>query len=214
LSKKVFLISGLGADERMFQRLNFHDFEPVFVHWISPRNNETISDYATRLLPQITEENPIIIGLSLGGMMAVEISKHIKTEKIIFISSIKSKQELPILYRLAAFLNLNKLVPRKLYKETNPFIYWLFGAKTKRDKILLKQVLRDTDLNFVVWAINEIVNWKNDFVPTNLYRIHGTQDYLLPIIVSPPDFKIQDGSHLMILNKADEVSAALQKILN
>lgn len=214
MPKKVFLISGLGADERMFHRLNFYDFEPVFIKWISPKKNETISNYAQRLLPQITEENPIIIGLSLGGMMAVEISKQIRTKKIIFISSIKSKEELPVLYRLAAYLNLNKLVPKKLYKETNPFIYWLFGAKTKEDKILLKQVLHDTDLDFVVWAIHEIVNWKNDFVPENLHRIHGTKDYLLPIIVSSPDVRIENGSHLMILNKANEVSAALHKILN
>ena len=118
------------------------------------------------------------------------------------------------MYRLAASLNLNKLIPRPLYKETNPFIYWLFGATTKEDKILLKQVLQDTDLEFVVWAIQEILNWKNHFIPPNLHRIHGTKDHLLPIIVSPPDFKIENGSHLMILNKAEEVSAALHKILN
>lgn len=214
MSKKVFLISGLGADERMFQRLNFHDFEPIFIKWVSPKKNETISHYASRLIPQITDENPILIGLSLGGMMAVEISKLIKSDKIIFISSIKSKKELPILYRLAGFLNLNKLIPRQLYNHTNPFIHWLFGAKTKEDKRLLKQVLHDTDLNFVVWAIHEIINWKNDLVPENLHRIHGTKDYLLPIILSPPDFRIENGSHLMVLNKADEVSAALQQILN
>ena len=134
----------------MFQRLNFHDFEPVFIQWISPQKNESISDYATRLLPQISEENPIIIGLSFGGMVAVEISKQIKTTKIILISSAKNTSEIPNLYKFAAFLNLNKLIPKQLFKQSNFFINWLFGIKNKEDKILLKQVLKDTDLDFTV----------------------------------------------------------------
>lgn len=213
MSKKLFLISGLGADERMFQRLNFHNFEPVFIQWISSKKNETISAYAARLSIQITDENPIIIGLSLGGMMAVEISKIIKTEKIILISSAKDKFEIPKLYKFAAYLNLNKLIPRQLYKRSNLFIFWLFGVKTKRDKNLLKEVLRDTDLDFVVWAINEILNWKNVKVPENLFRIHGSNDHLLPLKVSKPDFEIKNGSHLMVLNKAEDVSEALKIIL-
>ena len=212
--KKIFLISGLGADERMFQRLKFQNFEPVFIKWITPKKNETISEYAWRLLPQITEENPIIIGLSLGGMIAIEITKHIKTEKIILISSAKNKFEIPKLYKFAGFLKLNKLIPKQLFKETNPFIYWLFGAETKEDKTLLKKVLKDTDLHFAVWAIHEILNWKNDYSPENLFRIHGNKDLLLPLKVLSPDFQIINGSHIMVLNKDSEVSAALQKILN
>lgn len=197
----------------MFQRLNFHNFEPVFIQWISPEKNETISAYAARLSIQITDENPIIIGLSLGGMMAVEIAKIIKTEKIILISSAKDKFEIPKLYKFAAYLNLNKLIPRELYKRSNLFIFWLFGVKTKRDKNLLKEVLRDTDLDFVVWAINEILNWKNVKVPENLFRIHGSNDHLLPLKVSKPDFEIKNGSHLMVLNKVEDVSEALKIIL-
>ena len=214
MSKKLFLISGLGADERMFQRLNFYDYEPIFIQWISPKKRETISDYASRLSAQITEENPVIIGLSLGGMMAVEIAKHVEISKIILISSAKDKFELPILYQIAAFLKLNKLVPKELYNKTNFFIYWLFGVETREDKLLLKEVLKDTDLNFVVWAINEILNWQNVRIPEKLFRIHGSNDHLLPLKVSASDFEIKNGSHLMVLNKAKEVSEALKIILN
>ncbi len=198
----------------MFQRLDFSGFNPIYLKWIKPKKNETIANYATRLKEQITEEKPIIFGLSLGGMMAVEIAKQIPTGKIILLSSIINMKELPLLYRLSAFLSWHKLIPKQLYKQTNPFIHWLFGAKTLQDKKLLKEVLRDTDLDFVVWAIDEIINWKNQFVPKNLHRIHGTKDFLLPIKVSPPDFRIENGSHLMVLNRAEEVSLALKSILN
>ena len=51
------------------------------------KKNESLAAYATKLLPQITEANPIVMGLSLGGMLALEVSKQIQTEKIISLSS-------------------------------------------------------------------------------------------------------------------------------
>ncbi|SFH80789.1 alpha/beta hydrolase [Halpernia frigidisoli] len=214
MSKKIFLISGLGADERMFHRLNFYNCTPVFIKWLPTKKNENIADYASRLLTQITEENPVIIGLSFGGIIAVEIAKQIKTEKIILISSAKDKSEIPFLYKFAAYFKLNKLIPKQLFKQTNFFVYWLFGVKNEEDKNLLKEVLKDTDLDFAVWAIEQIINWKNDYLPQNLHRIHGSNDHLLPLKVLPPDFEIENGSHLMVLNNAEEVSTALQEILN
>jgi esterase/lipase len=54
---------------------------------VETKKNESLAAYATKLLPQITEANPIVMGLSLGGMLALEVSKQIQTEKIISLSS-------------------------------------------------------------------------------------------------------------------------------
>jgi esterase/lipase len=47
--------------------------------------NEDISHYAQRLSARI-EPNSILIGLSFGGIVAIEIAKHIPS-KIILVSS-------------------------------------------------------------------------------------------------------------------------------
>ncbi|TAE48933.1 MAG: alpha/beta hydrolase, partial [Bacteroidetes bacterium] len=93
--KELIIFSGLGADERVFQRLDFSGFRTTYIKWIAPGHRETIEDYAKRLLGQIRAAKPIFIGLSFGGMMAMEVAKHMETEKVIVISSAKIYTEIP-----------------------------------------------------------------------------------------------------------------------
>ena len=73
MTKELYIFSGLGADERVFQRIDFSGFSTTFIKWIVPQDKETIENYATRLLDQITTTKPTLIGLSFGGLIAVEI---------------------------------------------------------------------------------------------------------------------------------------------
>jgi pimeloyl-ACP methyl ester carboxylesterase len=93
--KDIYFVSGLGADERVFRLLKFEGYQPVHLHWVAPQAGESIADYAQRLSTQIKSDCPIIIGLSFGGMIAVEIGKHISVEKVILISSVKTTSEIP-----------------------------------------------------------------------------------------------------------------------
>ena len=79
--KNVYIFSGLGADKRVFQKLDFSYCNATFIEWTAPLRHESFEHYASRILSQIKHENPILIGLSFGGMMAVEVAKLIKTEK-------------------------------------------------------------------------------------------------------------------------------------
>ncbi|HLG39082.1 MAG TPA: hypothetical protein VI461_05410, partial [Chitinophagaceae bacterium] len=67
--KKVYFISGLGGDKRVFSFLDLSFCEPVFIEWIKPLKKESLESYALRLRNQIPEKNPVIVGVSLGGMM-------------------------------------------------------------------------------------------------------------------------------------------------
>jgi len=51
---------------------------------------------------KITEPDPVLIGLSFGGIMCTEIAKQIPVEKIIIISSIKHSGELPFWMKVTA----------------------------------------------------------------------------------------------------------------
>ena len=89
--KKVYFISGLGADKRAFSFLDLSFCEPVFIEWIKPLHKESLQQYALRLKEQIKEASPTIVGMSFGGMLATEIAKLDATAKIIIISSNKLK---------------------------------------------------------------------------------------------------------------------------
>lgn len=211
--KKIYIFSGLGVDERVFKNMDFSGFEVSFISWINPLEKESIESYAKRLSAQITEIKPILVGLSFGGMMAIEVAKLLETEKVILIASAKTKHEIPFYYRLGGILRLQKLIPISFLKNANFITYWFFGTQTKEEKHLLKNILNDTDSLFLRWAINKIVYWKNETCLQNLIHIHGTKDRVLPIRYVSFDIKITDGGHLMTVNKAVEISKLLKENL-
>lgn len=209
--KEIYLLSGLGADKRVFDFVDFSGFNINHVEWIHPVANESIEHYAKRLSVQIKTSRPIIIGVSFGGMITVEIAKIIDTEKIILISSAKNRSDIPLCYRIVGQLAINKIIPKNIFKSINPLTYWFFGAKTDQEKKLLKAIINDTDSKFLYWAINKIVNWKSTVLLPNLIHIHGTDDKILPIRTT--DFQIINGGHLMIVNRGKEIGDLIQRTL-
>lgn len=209
MTREIYIFSGLGADERVFQRLDFSDFSITFIKWIVPLETETIENYATRLLDQITTTKPTLIGLSFGGLIAVEVAKQIDTEKVILIASAKTKNEIPFYYRFAGQLGLHKLLPTKLLKNSNFITNWFFGTSSTFDKQLLKQILIDTDPIFLKWAIDKVARWTNQTQTENIFHIHGTSDRILPLNFVKSNLTIKKGGHLMTLNKADEINNIL-----
>lgn len=210
--KEIYLVSGLGADERIFEYLDLQSYKKTCLNWIIVKEDETLEQYAARLCEQIKVENPVLIGVSFGGMVAVEIGKLIKTEKIILISSAKTKEDIPMHYRVMGAVNFNKLMPMGRMKDLYGIIAWLFGVSDKKERALLEDILSSTDERFVHWAIDQIINWENTTLLPNAVLIHGTGDRLLSN--SKPDYSIKDGGHFMIVNRCREVSAILNGILS
>ncbi|RRB02262.1 alpha/beta hydrolase [Larkinella rosea] len=212
--KKVFIFSGLGADERVFKYVTFSEFDVTFIHWICPEENETIEHYAGRLIEQIHVNRPILVGLSFGGIMATEVAKLIDTEKIILIASAKNRQEVPFYYRFAGYFNFHKFLPTRLLKRPTRISDWFFGVQTREDRRMLAAILRDTDDVFLKWAIDKIVNWRNTILHQNLKHIHGTADRILPIRFIHCDLKVTGGGHFMTVNKSIELTEKIAALLH
>jgi len=211
---KIYVFSGLGVDKRVSDHIDFGVLDVELLEWNHPFADESLENYALRISKKITEENPILIGLSFGGILCVEISKIIKTKKIILIASAKTKFELPYLFRLSGKLKLNKLIPNSILTHQNFIINWLFGIITKQEKHLLKSILQDTDPKFLSWAINEIINWKNKISPENSIHIHGNLDRIIPIKFVKANFVIKGGGHFMTVNKAQEIEYIIKNEVN
>jgi pimeloyl-ACP methyl ester carboxylesterase len=210
--KNIYIFSGLGTDERVFKNLSFNECNVTFIKWQEPRT-EPINIYATRLLHQIKSPKPIFIGLSFGGMVAIEVAKHIEAEKVILIASAKTKNEIPYYYRLAGTFRLHKLLPTGLLRKSNAISNWFFGTEAINEKQLLAEILRDTSPVFLKWALDQIVQWKNVVYGNNVIHIHGTADRILPIRFIKYDIKIRNGGHFMTVNKADQLNEILNELI-
>jgi pimeloyl-ACP methyl ester carboxylesterase len=210
----VYCISGLGADEKVFKFLDLSFVHPVFIQWITPLKNETLHDYALRLKHQyIVEENPVIIGLSLGGMIAVEIVKTMPAARAIVISSAKTKNELPFYMRMLRFIPLYKILPDSSMKNSLSIQQYFLGAQSKIARKYVRFALKNADPVFYKWAIGAIMKWNNKIIPSNVIHIHGTNDKLLPHKFVKADYTIEGGGHVMIIENAVEISALIKKLI-
>lgn len=210
----IYCISGLGADEGAFSRLNITGYQLVYLPWLLPEKKEPISTYAKRMSAGIKTENPIIIGLSFGGMMAIEIAKLLQVKKIILISSIRKMDELPGWMKGVAKLNLNKLFTMRSHTILEPIQNRLLGVSIDSEEIVMvRNYRKNAPIVYTTWAVNEVINWRNNWLHPNIFHIHGDNDKMFPIKKLSPTHIIKGGGHFMIMNKAVEVSRYINSIL-
>ena len=212
--KNIYCISGFGADDRVFSRLDFGNSRVNFLPWETPEKNESLDTYTQRFLDKIKETNPILVGLSFGGMMSVEIGKKIKTEKIFMISSIQTKDEMPLAFRIAGKSRINKVLPLKPFSFLEPIENYNLGIQNEEEKTLVREYRKNISQVYTDWAINQILNWKNESKLSNLIHIHGSSDRIFPIKNVHPDFIIEGGGHMMIMNRSKEINVILRKELS
>ncbi|MCW7494791.1 alpha/beta hydrolase [Leptospira sp. 2 VSF19] len=208
----IYLISGLGADERVFKNLKFYSNKPKVIHWIKNKKNENLKEYCLRLSDQIRNKKKLIlIGVSFGGIVAIELSKILKTEKVVIISSIKLASEKPIMYNLAKKLRILNFIPSKIFNLHSFIIDFLFDVNSSEEQKLIREFIKNNEPEFIKWSLNEILKWGNKEIPSNLIHIHGEKDKLFPLKKIHNPIPIKDGGHFMILNKHDEISSILNK---
>lgn len=210
---KVYVFSGLGVDKRVFSTIDFGDLEVEFVDWIIPEKTESLQQYALRISRCIKTEKPVLIGLSFGGMIAVEISRIMQCSRTILIASATNIKELPALYRVVGFLKIQKLIPTALLKNRNSLADWFFGITSKEEKFLLQGILKDTDPVFLRWALTAVLNWKTKNAAENVFHIHGDKDRIIPLNLVRADYIVKNGGHFMTVNKAEEISAVIKELL-
>jgi pimeloyl-ACP methyl ester carboxylesterase len=210
---QVYFISGLGADKRVFAFLDLSFCEPVYIDWIKPIARESLEHYALRLREKIPAAHPVIVGISLGGMLVTEMAKADKNIKAIIISGNKTAAEFPRYLRIGKYFPVYKWMPPSLSKRIMFMTKWILGAKGKEQKKILAQIIRDTDIDFARWAIDAILHWKNKEIPGNLVHIHGDADKLLPYRLVKADHIIPGGTHVMTMDHHQEISGILKKII-
>lgn len=212
----IYLIPGVGADSRIFQNLQLpENCEVVHIKWVAHKPNEDLKSYVKRLLPQIKKDTvPVLIGMSFGGIVAVELAKLVKPHKTFLISSIKSKEERPIKFSLLRRLPIHRFVPGNLVARLNFWWNWALGDLTKRDKKMIYEMIADINIPFNEWAAHKAITWQNCEVPSDVIHIHGTNDTIFPhIYVGADAHLIKGGTHWMVVNRAKEISNIIKNEL-
>jgi len=208
------LIAGLGADTRIYNNIDLDNHEVICIDWIEPDKTDTLATYSQKLVFQY-HINPgsIVIGNSLGGMLAVEIAKFVPLQKAILISSIKTIDEAPWYFPLFRKLPVYKLIPGKLFSKLGPLIKPIFGKMNNGSGRLFSDMLEKSSPVFLKWAMGAVLHWDNKTIPANIYQLAGDEDLIFPYKKSKNVILVKGGTHIMVFDRAKEINKILKGIL-
>ncbi len=210
---KVYVISGLGADFKVLERLQFpENLEVVFIDWLIPEKDETFSHYVERMAEKIDVSEPFyLLGYSFGGILVQEIDKIKPAEKVVILGSIKSDKEKSRFIKIGEFTKIPKVLPERIFNEKSAVAYSLIRKlfDPKNPKILEYFTVRNP--YYLKWSIEKVALWKFEENP-KVIQILGDKDIVFPIKYSKPEYIIQNGTHLFPATKHKDVSKILAEI--
>lgn len=210
----LILLSGMGADERVFRRQREQFSNLRLPGWIPPQRGDDLPRYAQRLAKHVDPGGPCFVGgVSLGGMIAIEMARHLDCRGCLLIASVRCPRELP--WRARVMRPAATLLPPGS-GGVPPLAARLALAVAGRflgpvPKSLLRQ-LADADRNFLRWASMAILQWKphRDSLAIPVRQIHGDRDHVLPHRLTTPDRLVHGGGHVLPMTHAEEVNQFLR----
>ena len=199
----VYFMPGLAASPIIFENISLPEeqFEVFLLEWCLPLENESLEDYALRMTKNIKLENPVLIGVSFGGILVQEMALHIKTKKVIIISSVKSNKEFPRRMKIAKTTAAYKLIPTSLLENVEALAKFSLGNTITKRLELYEKFLQVRDKKYLDWAIENVILWKRDKPAENIIHIHGLADEVFPAKYITNFIPVKGGTHIMILNK-------------
>ncbi len=211
----VYFVPGMAADVSIFDfiKLPKDRFVVHMLPWKMPFIKETIEEYAQRMCQEVIHKNGILVGVSFGGVIVQEMSKFLTPKKIIIISSVKSKFELPKRMKLARATKVYKLIPTGVVSKIDDWEKLAFGDFAKKRAALYQKYLSINDKVYLDWAIEKMVCWDQETPLDGIVHIHGDKDIVFPITNISNCIVIEGGTHVMIINRAKWFSENLPEII-
>ncbi len=212
----VYFMPGMSANSSIFEYINLPSskFKVHFLEWIIPIENESISSYAQRLSKNVEYENVVLVGVSFGGILVQEMNRFLNVDKTIVVSSVLNENDFPLRFKLAKFTKLYKLIPMRIFSDIDKYGKYAFGSLAKNRVDLYKKYLSVNDVRYLNWAVDQIINWKQTQILTNIIHIHGDSDKIFPVKNLKNNYiEVANGSHIMIINKYKWFNENLPKLL-
>ena len=212
---KIYVISGLGADFKVLERIKFpKNLEVVFIDWLIPERDEEFSHYVIRMAEIIDDSVPFaLLGYSFGGIVVQEIDKIKPAEKVIILGCIKSHKEKSRFIKFGEVSKLSRFLPQGLFNVNSILMYSIARKIVDPKNPKLMDYLRVRDSYYLKWGIEKVSAWKFEENP-KVIQILGSKDIVFPVKYSKPNYVVEGGTHLFPATKHREVSKILEEIFS
>ena len=210
----VYCMPGMAASPKIFEYI--HLPKPYKLHllsWILPMKEESLSAYAKRMSERVSAVDSVLIGVSFGGVLVQEMAKHIQVRKVIIVSSIKSRNELPLPIKMARTTNAHKLLPTQWINNLDALALFAFGKCIQKRLKLYQKYLSERNPDYLDWSIETLVHWDQEEADASVIHIHGKKDTVFPMKYLSKPFIAIEGGHAAIITSAQWFNSELPKLL-
>jgi alpha/beta superfamily hydrolase len=207
---------GLAASPTIFERIQLPNdlFETHLLEWEIPLEQESLPAYAKRMAQKVTHENPVLVGVSFGGVLVQEMKAFLQPKKVIIISSVKANTEFPRRFKIAKTTKAYKLIPTQLFENIESLMKFSFGSSIIKQRLVLyEKFLSVRNKHYLDWAIEQIINWERKDIDPEIIHIHGDADEVFPPKYIKEFIPVKGGTHIMILSKYKWLNENLPKII-
>lgn len=211
---KVYVISGMGADFKVLEKLRFpENLEVVFLDWLIPEQGESLGHYVQKMADRIDDSEPFyLLGYSFGGMIAQEIDKLKPAEKIVILGSIKSKNEMSGFIKLGQVTKLAHYLPEVLFNEKSGLAYSFFRKLVDPSNPKIMKYFTVRNPYYLKWCVAKISGWKSTEINPKVVQVLADHDVVFPPKYSKPEYIVKNATHLFPVTKPKEVSRILAEI--
>ena len=214
IQNTIYFVPGMAAGPEIFRNIKLPDdkYRLEVLEWLIPAKNESLQHYAKRMAARVKEPNAILIGVSFGGVVVQEMEQFLTLKKLIIISSVKTRSELPKRMRIAGFTKAYKLIPTSVILSAEDLTKFSIGPKSKKRLRLYQEYLNVRNKNYLDWALQKMVTWDRLTEVKGVVHIQGDRDTVFPIKYIKKSIVIPGGTHIMILNRGREISNKLLEL--
>ena len=204
IKEKIYIFPGIANSIEIMEKIDLGK-EKMIIEYPEYNLKDNQEEYLKKIAKGIEDENPVFVGFSLGGIIALRTAKYKKPKLIFLVSSIKHTSESSLFVRIIARLKLSK-------KILTPLAIFFAGLTGKNKKIIRNRV-RNGDQNFLnlLYGFFDLssLNYEN----LKIIRIHGKKDKLFPIKkISNIDY-ILPGGHFLLDSYPKDLSKIIKNFL-
>lgn len=209
---KLLLLSGLGADGRLFRELGCPGLDLIMPDHREPESGESLPDYAKRVAERGGVTSDMAVGgASFGGFVAAEIAAQRPCAGLVLIGSALSPLGihplLTVVEKVARGVSDGAL--RQAFR-IDPRLVSLVGPLSPPHRELLLDMFKTCPVTLLRRGADMVFRWKGVAdLRCPVHRIHGAKDRIIRAERREVDAWIEDGGHLPTLTHPEEVSRFL-----
>ncbi|MFM7105020.1 MAG: alpha/beta hydrolase [Flavobacteriales bacterium] len=204
-----YLIPGMGANRRLYENYQL----PGMIHhleWEHVSGPQTLADYAKHLAKKMNTSNNIIVGSSMGGMMAVELSRIVRPLLTVLISAPTGRHQFPRSLKILDRIGLHRAMgPKTLFKLTK-LCDTFMGFKTEEQRSMFYEMMQSNGPDFLHYSVKAVLGWNNLDLPEGSFiQIIGDRDRLFDCRKIPGSIVLKGSGHFSTYEKSEEICAII-----